>query len=49
MRVGFFSGFAGKTEASPTNRLGMSWHWPEVFTTEVFGSVPMRVVPTQWL
>ena len=24
VRVGFFSGFAGKTEASPTNRFGMS-------------------------
>src|SRR5882724_541154 len=49
VRVGFFSAYAANTDASPTNKLGMSWLCPSALSTEVFGSRPILTVPTQWL
>src|SRR5713101_1657822 len=49
VRVGFFSAYAANTEASPTNKLGISWLWQSGLSTEVFGSRPIFTVPTQWL
>src|SRR6266436_6757934 len=47
--VGFFSAYAANTDASPTNKLGISWLCPSALSTEVFGSRPILTVPTQWL
>ena len=36
----------GKVELPITNRFGTSQLWPYLLTTEVFGSLPMRVPPS---
>ena len=34
---------------STTNRFLTSWVWPNALVTEVFGSFPMRAVPSSWI
>src|SRR5437870_13674269 len=34
---------------SVTNRFFTSWHWLWAFSTDVFGSRPIRAVPISWI
>ena len=47
--VGFFSLDVVKQLPSVTNRFFTSCDWQKLFSAEVLGSVPMRIVPTSWL
>src|SRR5438552_1073093 len=49
VRVGFFSLELVKQLPSVTKRFLTSLAWQKLFRTEVFGFLPMRIVPTSWL
>ena len=46
LSVGFLSGLVTKDAASVTNTFLTSCAWEFWFSTEVFGSLPIRAVPT---
>src|SRR5438046_4009916 len=43
--------FADEAVQAPsvTNRFFASWHWLWAFSTDVFGSRPIRAVPISWI
>src|SRR6267143_477902 len=46
--VGFLSGLVTNGAPSVTNRFFTSCAWQYPFSTDVFGSAPIRAVPTSW-
>jgi len=49
LSVGFFSEEDGKAEPSTTKTFFTSCIWLKAFSTDVFGSFPMRQVPCSWI
>lgn len=48
VRPGLADPCVGMTLPSQMNKLAMSWERPNLSTTEVRGSLPMRAPPTRW-
>ena len=49
VHVQFLSACDGSGPPSATNRFFTSCAWQFLFSTEVDGSLPMRVTPTSWM
>src|SRR5690606_26887481 len=49
VHVGFLSPCCTKGAPSTTNRFLQSWAWHHLFKADVFGSSPIRTVPTSWM
>src|SRR5882724_10046716 len=46
---GFWFADEAMQAPSVTNRFFTSWHWLWAFSTDVFGSRPIRAVPISWI
>ncbi len=49
VHVTFLSGLVTNGPPSVTNRFWQSCAWQLLFSTDVFGSWPMRTHPTSWM